>query len=175
MTASDTQPATGTRTIADFAYADIAHELAGIRRHLERVPDDRLDWRPHEKSKSLGELATHLATSAALTLAVAAQDELDMATAPRGPKTLPSRDAIVAAFDEATAPVARAIAALDDAALAQPWTLRMGDHVVMTMPRGHVLRTLGVSHLVHHRAQLGVYLRMCGVAVPGVYGPSADE
>jgi uncharacterized damage-inducible protein DinB len=175
MTASDTQPATGARTLVDFAYADLAHELVGVRRHLERVPDDRLDWRPHEKSKSLGELATHLAQAPGLSYLIVALDEFDMATGPRPPRTLPNRDAMLAEFDAATARLADAMAALDDAALARTWTMRRGDLVLLSRSKGQLLRTLGISHFVHHRAQLGVYLRLSGVAVPGVYGPSADE
>lgn len=164
-----------SRTLTDFAYFDMMHELAGVRRHLERVPDDKLDWRPHDKSKTLGELATHLAQIPFLPIVVATQPELDFAARPPQPKSLPSRDAILATFDETVAALTTAMADVDDAVLDEAWTLRAGPHVVLSQSKGRMLRTLGVSHIIHHRAQLGVYLRLLDIPVPAVYGPSADE
>ena len=170
-----TSPTTSPRTIVDAALFDVFQELAITRRHLERVPDDRLDWRPHPKSKTLGELATHLAWIVRLPVAIATMPELDFNTGPGPVKLLPSRDAMLAVFDEHVGALQQAMAGLEDAALAEPWTLRTRGNFAFSDRRGHMLRTLGVSHIIHHRAQLGVYLRLLDVAVPSSYGPSADE
>ena len=159
-----------------LALGDVDAELANTRRVLERLPDDRLAWRPHAKSWTLGELATHVTRLPGWGREVAERDAFDLATLPRATgDALPSRDAIVEAFATNAAAFRAAVAALADAALGAPWTLRRGEQVVMSMPRLVALRTMTLNHLVHHRAQLTVYLRLLDVPVPGLYGQSADE
>jgi uncharacterized damage-inducible protein DinB len=156
-------------------YADLDLELAATRRVLERVPFEHWDWRPHEKSFTLGRLATHLAELPRFAEAMASTEEMDMATSPFAPSVVRSREELVALFDERSAAMRRVVAALDAKRLAGHWRLRMGDMVFLDAPRSLLLRQHGISHPVHHRAQLTVYLRLLNVPVPGLYGPSADD
>jgi uncharacterized damage-inducible protein DinB len=169
MTDTTTAP-----SLARIAFPDLEPELATTRRVLERVPEEHLDWKPHEKSFSLGALAAHTANLASWMHTVLSQDELNLAGMPR--QELPrSRDDILRIFDEGAAHMRASLSAATDADYGKMWTLRMGEHVIMQMPRGAVIRSIGINHMVHHRAQLGVYLRLLDVPVPGMYGPSADE
>jgi uncharacterized damage-inducible protein DinB len=147
------------------------------RRHLERVPMDRLDFKPHEKSMTLGWLATFIAilpSWGAITLGPA---EFDVAgpVPPEHSRIATSQDELLALFDRNIAAAREALTRMTDDRLDEPWSLKAGDHTVFTQPRGLVYRTFIVNHLVHHRAQLGVFLRMLGVPVPAVYNDSADE
>lgn len=158
-----------------LATGDLERELATTRRMLERVPDEHFAWKPHEKSMSLGTLAAHLANLLWWQTATLEQDEFDMA-APQPPRTVPeSREALLREFDEKAAVLREALAQTDEAALARPWTLRRGDHIIFTQPKAAILRSFGISHMVHHRGQLSVYLRLLDVPVPPSYGPTADE
>ena len=158
-----------------LATGDLERELAITRRMLERVPEEHLAWKPHEKSMSLGTLAAHLANLLWWQTTTLERDEFDVA-APQPPRTAPeSREALLQAFDEKAAVLREALARTDEAALASPWTLRRGDHIIFTMPKAAVLRSFGISHIVHHRGQLSVYLRLLDVPVPPSYGPTADE
>lgn len=161
-------------TAADL-YADLDLELAATRRVLERVPFEHWDWKPHEKSFSLGRLATHLAELPRFAEAMASTEEMDMAKSPFAPAVVKSREELLALFDERSASMRRVVAALDEKRLAGHWRLRMGDMVFLDAPRSLLLRQHGISHPVHHRAQLTVYLRLLNVPVPGLYGPSADD
>jgi uncharacterized damage-inducible protein DinB len=149
-------------------------EMQTTRRTLERVPEDKLAWKPHEKSMSLGQLATHLATMGHWADAIAGMESFDVSTAPPTPK-LNSRAEILAAFDSSTATAHKAIAATTDSEMVKPWTLRAGDKSIFTLPRVAVFRSFILNHLIHHRGQLSVYLRLNNVPVPSIYGPSADE
>jgi uncharacterized damage-inducible protein DinB len=158
------------------AFGDLENELATTRRVLERVADEHWDWKPHEKSKSLGDLATHVAEIPFLASLVLTRDEFDAAGADRWPNGAPTnREQLLAAWDAATAAVSSAIGTVPADGWGNTWTLRAGDQVFLSMPRAAALRGLGISHLVHHRAQLTVYLRLLNIPVPSVYGPSADE
>lgn len=157
---------------------EFEHEAATTRRCLERVPAGKHAWKPHQKSMTMGRLASHLAEIPLWASMTLLHDELDMA--PKGEKpheslNLESPAEIVAHFDRYLADAREAFQKAQDAELARPWTLKGGDQVYFTMPKGAVLRSFVFSHMVHHRAQLGVYLRMNDVPVPSVYGPSADE
>lgn len=156
-------------------YADLDLELAATRRILERVPFEHWDWKPHEKSFSLGRLATHLAELPRFAEAMASMEEMDMAKSPFKPSVVKNREELLALFDERSASMRRAVASLDEKRLAAHWRLRMGDMVFLDAPRSLLLRQHGISHPVHHRAQLTVYLRLLNVPVPGLYGPSADD
>lgn len=164
------------RKMADtYATADLAHELATTRRVLEKLPDEHWAWRPHEKSFTLGELSTHIVNIPTWMQTVLSQSEFDLATVPMKGEVLPNRDAVLAKFDEGVREVEAALPSLTAENMGETWTLRRGDQVVFQQPRALALRALGTSHLIHHRAQLGVYLRLLDVPVPGMYGPSADE
>jgi len=153
-------------------------EALYTRRHLERVPMDKLDFKPHEKSMTLGWLATFTAILPSWGSLTLAQNEFDVAP-PGGSQEdysiAKSTDALLALFDKNISGVREALARVTDDQLDEPWSLKAAGHTVFSQPRGLVYRTFIVNHLVHHRAQLGVFLRMLGVAVPAVYNDSADE
>jgi uncharacterized damage-inducible protein DinB len=150
------------------------HEMETTRRTLERVPEDKLSWKPHQKSMSLGGLATHLATINHWVDATMGMDAFDVANAPPT-QELKSRKEILAMFDQNAASARKAIAAADDAHLMKPWSLQSGGKTVFSLPRIAVLRSFILNHTIHHRGQLSVYLRLNDVPVPSIYGPSADE
>src|SRR5882724_1832738 len=150
------------------------HEMANTRKSLERVPDDKLAYKPHAKSMTLGGLATHLATINGWADAIVNTESFEVKTAPPTAE-LKSNAALLAAFDQNTASARKAIASAGDAQLMKTWTLKSGDTTILTMPRIAVLRAFILSHTIHHRAQLGVYLRLNDIPVPSIYGPSADE
>lgn len=150
------------------------HEMANTRKSLERIPEGKFDWKPHQKSMTLGGLATHLATINHWAEAIVGQDNFDVANAPTPPK-FKSRQEILNAFDQGTAGARKAIAGASDEQLMKPWSLQRGGQTIFTMPRIGVIRSFILNHNIHHRAQLGVYLRLNDVAVPSIYGPSADE
>ncbi len=150
------------------------HEMANTRKSLERVPDGKSDWKPHPKSMTLGGLATHLATINHWAEAIVGQDSFDVTNAPPTP-VLQSKAELLGAFDKNVATARKAIAGATDEQLMKPWSLISGGKAVFTLPRIGVLRSFVMNHVIHHRAQLGVYLRMNDVPVPSIYGPSADE
>lgn len=157
-------------------FADLDREIAATRTMLAAVPDGRGDWKPHPKSMSLGRLASHVAESSTYVVGVLATTEYDMAVSGRfGGAMLGSTAEILELFDRTTSEMRAAIAAATPESLDVEWTLRAGDQVFVRAPRRALVRDWGISHLVHHRAQLGVYLRLLDVHVPGMYGPSADE
>ena len=150
------------------------HEFAQTRIALERVPEDRFDWKPHEKSYTLHELATHLGQIpwwVGSTLDVELLD-LDEPMERVIPKT---RGEILAHFDEGVEQARAKLAAASAETLQQMWSMKYGGEIAMTMPKAAVIRSFIMNHNIHHRAQLGVYLRLLDVPVPGHYGPSADE
>lgn len=155
---------------------DFAAELALTRKLLERVPEEHFGWKPHPKSWSLGELATHIATIPMWAGGILQRDAFDLATLPRDRNRAPeSAQALLDTFDRNAAAARAAFDATDADGFAATWTLRRGSHVLSETTRAAALRQLGISHLVHHRGQLTVYLRLLDVPVPGLYGPSADE
>jgi uncharacterized damage-inducible protein DinB len=156
------------------ALGDLEPELANNRTLLERVPDDRLDWKPHEKSFSLGALALHVARLPFWITSTVQNDFFDLSTMTReAPAT--SRQEILDAFERTAAEMRAALEGADDADLLRPWELRMGEKVLTRMPKIAVVRGMGINHFIHHRGQLTVYLRMLDVPLPPLYGPSADE
>lgn len=161
--------------MSDALLPEFDHEMATTRRVLERVPDDRLGWKPHEKSMSMGRLASHVAELPVLVDAILNQDGFDMAAPRDKPRDLASSREIVELFDSVVGKARTLLAAAEDQTLLQPWSLKNGDHVIFTLPRVGVLRSMVYSHSIHHRGQLSVYLRLNDVPVPSIYGPSADE
>jgi uncharacterized damage-inducible protein DinB len=163
-------------TIAELLLPELDQEMATTRRVLERVSDDKLGWKPHDRSWSMGDLASHIVNLMKWTDVTMNQTVFDMATVP--PEQMnpaaTSRAQLLEWFD-ANAAAARLALARTDADYFVSWTLKQGDHVIFTMPRYACVRSFFLNHIVHHRAQLSVYLRLNNIPVPSMYGPSADE
>lgn len=163
-----------TTSPAELLFGDFAAEHASTRRMLERYPDGKGEWRPDPKSRPLGPLATHVAGIVTRGIFVLETDGHDVTNRQAPPAFDSARD-LVGYFDENVARFTAKLAEADYGMLAQPWAMRRGSQVLIERPRGYLLRVLMMSHLVHHRAQLGVYYRLLGIPVPGMYGPSADD
>jgi len=161
-------------SLFSVAFGDLDHELKNTRRMLEQLPDEHLGWRPHERSMSLGSLATHLTNLPFYGATILTADGFDAASRPPS-QPLESREAILEAFDRSAAAFREAAANVDDEVLQGTWTLRAGEREMFSRPRLGVLRGFALSHMIHHRGQLTVYLRLLDVPVPGLYGQSADD
>ncbi len=158
----------------DTLLPEFDHEMTLTRKVLERVPDDRLDWKPHAKSYAAGQLAQHLATIPLWGTLTLSQSDVDLAGMPPL-EPLKTRKDILALFDGHAASARAALVDKSDAELKAQWALKRDGHVIFSMPKHAVWRSFVISHLIHHRAQLGLYLRLLDVPVPSTYGPSADE
>jgi uncharacterized damage-inducible protein DinB len=155
--------------------AELQMEAANTRRIFEKVPTDKNDWKPHERSMKLGSLATHIAELPSWAIMAITTDELDLSKMDYKPVIAVSTEELLAKLDDN---VSKAVAVLEnttDEDLEKMWTLRNGEHVIFSLPKKVVVRNMSYSHLYHHRGQLSVYLRLLNVHVPGMYGPSADE
>ncbi len=162
-------------TLNQSLIAEFQMEAANTRKMLERVPVDQSDFKPHGKSMALGKIASHIAELPGWVAYTLNSDKLDLATREYKPLVATHVDQLLALHDEKTA---EAIAAIEQAPIEEftkMWTLSRGEHVVFTMPKISVIRAFAFNHIYHHRGQLSVYLRMLGVPVPGMYGPSADD
>jgi len=164
-------------TLRDALIREFDLELPFTRRSLERVPIDKFGWKPHEKSMTLGWLATFLALVPTWGVMAIEKDEFDPTAVSGGkrPELASSMDALLGMFDQNYAAFRKALAATSDAHLETKWTLKPGGQILFTEVRWLVLREFILNHIVHHRAQLGVYLRLQGIAVPAIYHDSADE
>jgi uncharacterized damage-inducible protein DinB len=165
-------------TLTETFLPEFEQEMANTRKTLDRVPDEKLDWKPHPKSFSLSGLATHLANIPSWTTNAFAQDELDIAPPGAPPFRLEeakSRDQLLADFDKNVAAARASLENASDERWHGSWTLLHGGRKILTQPRTQIMRSFVMNHLIHHRAQLGVYLRLLDVPVPAVYGPTADE
>ena len=164
--------------IREALLPEFDQEMATTRKVLDRVPEDKLGWKPHEKSSSVGDLATHLVNLPEWVGIAIKQDSLDLAPpggeAPRA-KPVTSHAEMLERFDKAVAAARTALAEVSDEHLMKPWTLLRSGQTIMTLPRVAVLRGFVISHMIHHRGQMSVYLRLNDVPVPSIYGPSADE
>jgi len=149
------------------------NEAKTTRRVLERVPDNQLGWRPHEKARTLGELALHVAGTPGAVATLAAQSEIQ---APNFTDPVPkSASELIPALEESIATAKRLLGSMDDAALSAKWRMMRDGREVLSIPRVAFLRSIMLNHWYHHRGQLSVYLRELGVPIPSIYGPSADE
>lgn len=160
--------------LADSLIMELDQEAKTTRNVLARVPDDKLAWKPHEKSMTIGQLAHHIATLPGGIARVGSLESLDYETFPPPPQP-ESTAAIVAAFDGSIAQAKSILGAMNDASMMQSWSLTKAGRPVMTLPRIGLFRAIMLNHLYHHRGQLSVYLRLLDVPVPSIYGPSADE
>ncbi|HEV2854265.1 MAG TPA: DinB family protein [Thermoanaerobaculia bacterium] len=161
-------------SISQALLPEFDQEMAGTRKTLERIPMDKYDWTPHTKSFNMGKLATHVATLPGWASMTVQTDELDLSQPFEQPQPKTNEE-LLAIFDQSSSEARNAIAGVSDEQLMKPWTLRMGDKVIFTMPKIAVIRGMVMNHIIHHRAQLTVYLRLNDIPVPGLYGPSADE
>ncbi|HOC18980.1 MAG TPA: DinB family protein [Vicinamibacterales bacterium] len=162
--------------LKDALLPDLDRELGATRRLLERVPADRFDWRPHEKSRSLGQLATHLAAIPRWGVLVLQTTQSDIAGQPDGDDPAATPQEVLALFDRHAGTLRAQLAQTEgDGPLLVRWTLEKDGQEVFSLPRVSALRTIAMNHLIHHRGQLTVYLRLLGVPLPPMYGPTADE
>lgn len=161
-------------TIADRIAEDHKREAQHTRRLLEVVPEDKFDWKPHEKSMSLGQLASHI-VEIADWVPTMMDDVLDFATLDYTPFKAGSISELISGHDERTEKAVGALDGKDDAFMQRTWTMRMGEKIFMEMPRSDAMRSFTLHHLAHHRGQLTVYLRLLGAEVPPTYGPTADH
>ena len=160
--------------IAETLLPEFDQEMDNTRKMLERIPEGTLGFTPHTKSMTLGRLANHIAQMVGWIAETMDQDVTDLAGYVPPPEPTTPRE-IVESFDRNRVAARQALAATPDPAFQRQWKLTSGDRVFMEMPRMAMYRSMIMNHIVHHRAQLSVYLRLKDVAVPGMYGPSADE
>ncbi len=154
---------------------ELEREAAPTRKMLELVPLDKADWAPHKKSMPLGRLATHIAELTGWASATMDHSELDFAKIDYKPTVASSNADLIAIFEDNLAKAEKSLKSADDKAFSEDWTLRNGEQIYFTMSKFHVLRSTCFNHLVHHRGQLSVYLRLLDIPLPGVYGPTADQ
>jgi uncharacterized damage-inducible protein DinB len=154
---------------------ELDREAITTRRVLERVPEEKLDWRPHEKSFSLGQLAMHIATIPGALAKMSTRETFDVKGADFPRPSASSTTELLVALDQSLAQAHEILGSMDGESLSAPWKMVDGDQVLLTIPRATFLRSIMLNHWYHHRGQLTVYLRQTGALVPGVYGPSADE
>lgn len=165
-------------TIGQSMLPEFDQEMQGTRKVLERCPEEKWNWKPHDKSGTLGWLASHVATMVDWLPMTIKTEELDYA--PVGgpswePPKIDNRQQLLAEFDKNVVAARAALAEVSDTEMLKNWRLLAGGQEVFTMPRVACIRGMVMNHIIHHRAQLTVYLRLLNVAVPGLYGPSADE
>ncbi len=158
----------------DDLYKQLTRECATSTKMLERVPSDHLDFRPHERSMEMRALATHIAELPSWVTMALTSDELDFLTMPYAPPTVSSAADLLAVLETSLRSATATLAAAEDATLDEPWTLRSGEVIHSVSTKFEVIQ-MTISQIIHHRAQLGVYLRLLDIPIPGSYGPSADE
>ena len=161
--------------ISAALIAEMEQEASTARKCLERVPAEKFDWKPHEKSMSFGRLASHVADMFGWTPATLQQPELDFAKFDFKPFEPTTTEALVEYLDKNVAEAIETLRNTPDAAFMENWTMRNGEQIYFTMPKIAVMRSFVMNHIIHHRGQLTVYLRLNDIPVPSIYGPSADE
>jgi uncharacterized damage-inducible protein DinB len=166
-------------TIAESLLPEFDQEMANTRKTLERVPLDKADWKPHEKSMPMGRLAQHVAEMVGWTTFTIEGDSFDLApqgAPPYQPPPVPrTTQELLGDFDKNVSAARAALAAATDEQMMKMWSLLAGGSPIFTLSKAAVIRSMVMNHIIHHRAQLGVYLRLNNLPVPGLYGPSADE
>ncbi|MGA8027379.1 MAG: DinB family protein [Bryobacteraceae bacterium] len=162
-------------TISEILLLDFDPEMASTRRTLERIPENDPQWKPHDKSMAIGRLALHVARLPEFLTRILTSEELNFATEKFPDFIFQSTAHLVSEFERTSTEAKSHITAASDDELRKNWKLLYGDRVIVDGPRMVLYRTMFLNHIVHHRAQLGVYLRLLNIPVPGHYGPSADE
>ncbi|MDM7923195.1 MAG: DinB family protein [Pyrinomonadaceae bacterium] len=170
-----TSRATTADTVASTLIAEMEIEAATARKCLERIPADKFSWKPHEKSMEFGKLASHIAEMFGWTPPTIHQTELDFAKMDYKPFEPATTEDLVEFFDKNVAEAIDALKNAPNEVFLENWTLRNGETTYFTMPKIAVMRTFVMNHIVHHRGQLSVYMRLNDIPVPSIYGPSADE
>lgn len=170
-----TSGAATSRNIGTALLAEMEHEAKTTRTCLERIPADKFSWKPHEKSMTLGRLASHIAEMFAWTPPTLQQTELDFSKMDYKPFEPQSNEHLLEFFDKNVAEAIDVLKNTGDEAFMENWTLRNGEVVYFTLPKIATMRSFVMNHIVHHRGQLSVYLRLNDIAVPQIYGPTADE
>ncbi len=160
--------------ISETLLPEFDMEMDNTRKTLERIPEDKFAWKPHEKSFTLQKLSVHVATLPSWLTTTLNSDHLDV-TVPFPQFPIESRKDIMDLFEKYAAEARAALVNAHDEDFFKNWSLKSGETVIFTMPKIAVIRSFMMNHLIHHRAQLGVYLRLNNVAVPSTYGPSADD
>jgi uncharacterized damage-inducible protein DinB len=162
-------------TMSQTLLPEFDNEMKLTRKALERVPDDKFDWKPHEKSMSLGRLAGHLAELPGFATAIIQTEGMNFDKGEYKPAVVKNRAEVLEVFDKNVAATREAITGATDDHLRQPWHLIYKEKKLFEAPRIAALRGMAMNHIIHHRGQFTVYLRLNDVAVPAIYGPSADE
>jgi uncharacterized damage-inducible protein DinB len=161
-------------TISEMLLREFDQEMVNTRKIVDCVPEEKFAWKPHGKSMALGRLASHVSEMPQWAGAIINQDKLEM-TPGQKPFSAATKAELIEALDKNIAEARAAIAGASDEHLGKTWSFIYGGHPVFTLPRTAALRTMVMSHIIHHRGQLSVYLRLIDVAIPGMYGPSADD
>jgi len=161
--------------IAESLLPEFDRELATTRKMLERFPEDKVEWRPHETCMTLGRLAGHVAELAGWVTVTMNQDKLEMDPSTYKPNIITSRAAALKQFDETVKAARELLGSASDETYLKPWTFVARGQTVFTMPKVAVLRSFVMNHMIHHRGQLAAFYRIAGVPVPSLYGPSKDE
>ncbi|MBW7843343.1 MAG: DinB family protein [Ignavibacterium sp.] len=154
---------------------EIEQEAINTKKMLERVPAEKFDWRPHQKSMTLKQLAVHIANLSKRPAQVITTQYLDLADSSIKKPEINNPTDLIKEFEEGTSQSIDALKSVSDDDLNVNWIMRRGEHIIINMPKAAAIRNMGLSHLYHHRAQLGVYLRLLDIPVPGMYGQSADD
>jgi uncharacterized damage-inducible protein DinB len=162
-------------TIGQVLAMEMENEAATARKLLERLPEDKFEWQPHEKSMTLGRLADHVAETFGWTGMTINQDVLDFAEMDYTPEPATTTTGLLEKFDGAVKTAVEILKGVTDEDIMKPWTMRDGEKIYMTMPKVAVMRGFVLNHMIHHRGQLSVFMRLLDVPVPSIYGPSADE
>ncbi|HUM96681.1 MAG TPA: DinB family protein [Chitinophagaceae bacterium] len=160
--------------IKDALIAELTHEGNSTKKLLSRVPMDKADWKPHEKSMSLGDLAKHVADIPHWINSILNKDDFDFQKHYKGFQ-VSSFEELMKLYQEKIDEALVQLANANDEEMMKPWIMRSGDHVIFEAPKVVAIRSVAMNHLIHHRGQLTVYLRLLNIAIPGMYGPSADE
>jgi len=161
-------------TIAQMMLPEFDQEMANSRKMLAALPDGNFEFKPHEKSMALGRLAGHVAEMPGWAVVTLTQDKLEI-TPGMKPTTATSREQVLELFDKDVTKAREVLAGTSDESMMANWSLIVNGHTAFTMPRAAVMRGMVMNHMIHHRAQLGVYLRLNNLPVPGMYGPSSDD
>lgn len=162
-------------TIGQILAAELKQEAGSIRKMLERLPAEKMSWKPHEKSMSLERLAGHVVEMMLWTNVTINADELDFEKMDYNPKTYTDASELVADFDKNLADTLEILNNAPNENMGNNWSLRKGEQIYFTMPKAVVMRSMVMNHIIHHRGQLSVYMRLLDIPVPSIYGPSADE
>lgn len=155
--------------------AELKHEAAASKRMLERVPEDKFGWKPHEKSMSLGRLATHVAELPGFLNSILTIDDFDFTKGHYKASQAETPEELMNVFQQKLDEVVQTLQNTSDEKMQANFTLRSGEYIIATVPRVVAVRSMAMNHLIHHRGQIAVYLRLLDIPVPGLYGPSADE